>query len=62
MEVFESKGVKVNLRETKMIICGSIAKDGLSNSKVDPCGFCSLRLIQFCGYNVICGSMVDVPK
>ena len=43
-EAFESKGLKVNLGETKVTVCGSITKDGMSNSKVDPRGVCSLRV------------------
>ena len=43
-EAFESKGLKVNLEKTKVIFCSCITKDDLSNSKVDPCRFCSLRV------------------
>ena len=39
-EAFESKGLKVNLGKTK--VSGGITKDGMSKSKVDPCGFYSL--------------------
>ena len=47
---FEIKGLKVNLGKTKVMVSGGITKNGFSNSKVDPCGFCSLRerLTQFC--------------
>ena len=41
---FESKGLKVNLGKTKVMISGSITKDGMSKSKIDPCGVCSLRV------------------
>ena len=34
--------MKVNLKKTKA--CGGITKDGMSESKVDPCGGCSLRI------------------
>ena len=44
MEAFESKGLKVNLGKTKVMVCGSIAKDGMSKSKVDPCGVYSQRV------------------
>ena len=30
--------------KTKVIVCGGITKDGMSKSKVDPCGICSLRV------------------
>ena len=39
----ESKGLKVNLGKTKVMVNGDITTDGMSKSKVDPCGFCSLR-------------------
>ena len=41
---FESKGLKVNFRNTKVMVSGGITKDGMSKSKVDPCGVCSLRI------------------
>ena len=41
-EAIESKGLKVNLGKTKVMVSSGIAKDGLSKSKVDPCCFCSL--------------------
>ena len=43
-EAFESKGLKVNLGKTKVMVCGGITKDGMSKSKVDPCWVCSLRV------------------
>ena len=43
-ETFESKGLKVNHGETKVIVYGCITKDSMSKSKVDPCGVCSLRV------------------
>ena len=39
-----SKGLKVNLGETKIMVCGGITKAGMSKSNVDPCGVCSLRV------------------
>ena len=44
MEAFESKGLKVNLGKTKMMVSGGITKDGLSESKVYQCGVYSLRV------------------
>ena len=43
-EVFENKGLKVILGKTKVMVSGGITKDGMSKSKVDPCGVCSLRV------------------
>ena len=43
-EAIESNGLKVNLGKTKVMVCGGITKDGLSKSKVDPNGVCSLRV------------------
>ena len=39
-----------------------IAKDGLSNSKDEPCGVSSLsvRVSSVCEYNVVSGCSVDV--
>ena len=39
-ETFESRSLRVNLGKIKVIVIGSINKDG----KVDPCGVCSLRV------------------
>ena len=43
-EAFESKGLKVNLWKTKVMVSGSITKDGMSKSSVDPCGVYNLRV------------------
>ena len=43
-EAFESMGLKVNLKKTKVMISGGITKDGISKSKDDLCGVCSLRV------------------
>ena len=43
-EAFESKGLKVNLRKTKVVVSGSTTMDGMSKIKVDPCGVCCLRV------------------
>ena len=43
-EAFESKSLKVNLGKTKVKVSSGITQDGLSKSKVDPCGVCSLRV------------------
>ena len=41
-EALESKALKVNVEKTKVMVCGGITKDGMSKSKVDPCGVFSL--------------------
>ena len=43
-EAFESKGLRVDLGKTKVMVSGSITKNGLSNNKVDPHGVCSLTV------------------
>ena len=54
-KAFESKGLNVNLGKTKVMISGGITKDGLSKSKVDPCGFCSLRVKA---NSFLCGKLI----
>ena len=54
-EDFESKGLKVYLGKTKVLVSGSITKDGLSKSKVDPCGVCSLRVMDNSVLYLQCG-------
>ena len=36
-EASESKGLKVNLGKTKIMVSDGVSKDGLSKSQVDPC-------------------------
>ena len=43
-EALQSKGWKINLGETKVMVSSVITNDRLSKSKVDPCGVCSLRV------------------
>ena len=44
-EAFESKGLKVNLWKTKVMVSGGITKDGISQSKVDYLLYtCDLQL------------------
>ena len=40
----ESKGIKVNIRKTKMMVSG--AEGEIVRSKVDPCGICGKRVIS----------------
>ena len=44
METFESKGLKVDLGKTKVMVSGGITMDGISKSNVDRYGVCSLRV------------------
>ena len=57
-EAFERKGLKVKLGKTKILVSGGIAKDGLSKSKVDSCGVCSLRVKGNLVLCVQCGKWV----
>ena len=43
-EAFEGIGLKVNHGKTKVMVSGGIIKGGMSDSNVDPCGVCSLRV------------------
>ena len=51
--VFYSKGLKVNLGKTNVMVSCGIARNHLSNSKVDPCGVCSLR-VKLSQFYVVC--------
>ena len=57
-EAFESKGLKVNLEKTKAMISDSITKDGMSKSKVDPCGVCSWRVKSNSDLCLWCGEWI----
>ena len=57
-EAFESKGLKVSLGKTKVMVSGSITKDGFSKSKVDPCGICCLREKANSVLCVQCGKLI----
>ena len=54
-EAFESKGLKVNLGKTKVMVSSCITQDGLSESNVDPCGVCSFRVEAILVLCVQCG-------
>ena len=51
-EAFESKGLKVNLGKTKVLVSG--AEGEVSVSKMDPCGICGMRVMAD---SVLCGKM-----
>ena len=57
-EAFESKGLKVNIGKTKVMVSSSITKDGLSKSNVDPCGVCSIRVASNLVLCVQCGKPI----
>ena len=57
-EAFESKGFKVIVGKTKVMVCSSITKDSMSKSKVDPCGVCSLRIKANLVLCVQCGMWI----
>ena len=42
-KTLESKGLKINIRKTKMMVCGSEGE--LFKSKIDPCGVCGKRVM-----------------
>ena len=41
---FESKGLRVILLKTKVMVSGGITQDCLSKSKLYPCGVCFMRV------------------
>lgn len=49
-DAFESKGLKVNLGKTKVVVSG--AEGEVSVSKVDPCGICGKKVMA---NSVLCG-------
>ena len=57
-EALDSKGLKVNLGKTNVMVSGGITKDGMSNSKVDPCGICSLRVKVNSALCLQCGKRI----
>ena len=42
-DALESKGLKVNIRKTKLMVSGSEGE--LFKSKIDPCGVCGRRIM-----------------
>ena len=58
-EAFESKGLKVSLGETKVMVYGGITKDGKYKSKVDPCGLCSLTVKANSVLCLQCGKWIN---
>ena len=50
--------MKVNLGKTKVMVCDGITKDGMSESKVDPCGVCRLRVKAESVWCLQCGKWI----
>ena len=55
-EAFKSKGLKVNLGKTKVVVSG--AEGEVSVSKVDPCGICGKRVMANSVLCVKCGKWI----
>ena len=59
-EAFEIKGLKANPWKTEVMVSGGFTKDGLSKSKVDPCGVCSLKVKANLALCLQCGRWIHV--
>ena len=55
-EALESKGLKMNLRKTKVVVSG--AEGEVSVSKIDPCGICGKRVMANSVLCVKCGKWI----
>ena len=55
-EAFDSKGLKVNLGKTKVVVSGGEGE--MSVSKVDPCGLCGKRVMANSVLCVKCGKWI----
>ena len=51
-DALESKGMKVNIRKTKMLVSG--AEGEIVRSKVDPCGICGKRVMSVAMLRAVC--------
>ena len=58
MGAFKSKGLKVNLGKTKVMVSSGNTQDGLSKSNVGSCGVCSLRVKANSVLCVQCGRWI----
>ena len=58
-EAFESKGMRVTLEKTKLMVSGM--EEEVFDSKIDPCGMCDhkLCLTQCYVQHVVSGSTQD---
>ena len=61
-EAFESKNLTVNVKQTKVKPSDGITQDGMSKSKVDQCGFCSLTRKAKSVLCVQCCKLIDKIK
>ena len=59
-DAFDNKSLKVDPLRTKVMVSGSIAKDGLSKSRVDLCGVCILKVKANSFLCVKCGKWVHI--
>ena len=50
--------MKVKFGKIKVMVCGSITKDGMSRSKVDSCDVCSLRVKANSVLCLQCGKLI----
>ena len=58
MEAYESKGLKVNLGKSKVMVSDGITTDGMSKSKVDACWVCGLRVKVNSFFCLQCGQCI----
>ena len=58
INAFESKGLKVNLWKTKIMVSGSITKDDMYKCKLEPCWVCSLRVEANLVLCLQCGKLI----
>ena len=45
----------LTLGKPRIMVSGSITKDGLSKSEVDPCGVCNMRVKANSALCLLCG-------
>ena len=55
-EAFKSKGIKINLEKTKLMVSG-MEKETF-DSKIDPCGVCGTRVMSNLVLCTACGKWV----
>ena len=55
-EAFESKGMRVNLGKTKLMVSGM--EEEAFHSKIDPCGVCGTRVMSNSVLCTACGKWV----
>ena len=55
-EVLESKGMRVNLGKTKLVVSGM--EEETFDSKIDPCGVCGTRVMSNSVLHTSCGKWI----